>query len=50
MGMIGRSYHDGEHYNSVHRLDDFGIGPAQPITIEVRLLRQLLWEYLNSKA
>jgi len=33
MGMIGRSYHDGEHYNSVHRLDDFGIGPAQPITI-----------------
>ncbi|CAK9269407.1 unnamed protein product [Sphagnum jensenii] len=28
------SYHDGEHYNSVRRLDDFGIGPAQPITIE----------------
>ncbi len=50
VGMISRSYHDGEHYNSVRRLDDFGIGPAQPITIEVRLLRQLLCEYLNSKA
>ncbi|CAM6046253.1 unnamed protein product, partial [Sphagnum compactum] len=37
------SYHDGEHYNSVRRLDNFGIGPAQPITIEVSLLRQLLY-------
>ncbi|KAH8954230.1 hypothetical protein BDL97_08G068900 [Sphagnum fallax] len=29
------SYHDGEHYNSVRRLDDDGGGRAKPITIEV---------------
>jgi OTU domain-containing protein 3 len=32
----GRSYHDGEHYNSVRRQDDPGDGPAKPIIIEVR--------------
>lgn len=31
----GRSYHDGEHYNSVRRQDDSGLGPAVPFTIEV---------------
>ena len=30
----GRSYHDGEHYNSVRREDDPGGGPALPIHIE----------------
>lgn len=28
------SYHDGEHYNSVRRQDDSGLGPAVPFTIE----------------
>lgn len=30
----GRSYHDGEHYNSVRREDDPAGGPALPIHIE----------------
>lgn len=34
----GRSYHDGEHYNSVRRQDDIGLGPAKPIIIEVMLI------------
>jgi hypothetical protein len=33
----GRSYHDGEHYNSVRRQDDIGLGPAKSIIIEVML-------------
>jgi len=28
------SYHDGEHYNSVRRKDDPGLGPALPFVIE----------------
>lgn len=34
----GRSYHDGEHYNSVRRQDDIGLGTAKPIIIEVMLI------------
>ncbi|XP_024402364.1 OVARIAN TUMOR DOMAIN-containing deubiquitinating enzyme 7 isoform X1 [Physcomitrium patens] len=31
---IHLSYHDGEHYNSVRRQDDPGVGPAKPFIIE----------------
>lgn len=32
-----RSYHDGEHYNSVRLKEDACGGPARPIVIEVLL-------------
>jgi OTU domain-containing protein 3 len=41
-GMIySRSYHDGEHYNSVRLKDDPGDGPARSIVIQV-LIRILI--------
>ncbi|KAF6262774.1 hypothetical protein COO60DRAFT_1699091 [Scenedesmus sp. NREL 46B-D3] len=30
--LLHLSYHDGEHYNSVRRADDYSPGPPQPIT------------------
>lgn len=30
-----RSYHDGEHYNSVRSKEDACGGPAKPVVIEV---------------
>ena len=33
--LFGRSYHDGEHYNSIRRIDDTGDGPAKTIELEV---------------
>ncbi|XP_057838714.2 OVARIAN TUMOR DOMAIN-containing deubiquitinating enzyme 7 isoform X1 [Cryptomeria japonica] len=33
-GPVDRSYHDGEHYNSVRLKNDDGSGPAKPIVIE----------------
>lgn len=30
-----RSYHDGEHYNSVRSREDACGGPARPVVIEV---------------
>lgn len=37
MGQVSfsRSYHDGEHYNSVRLANDPGDGPARPILIKV---------------
>lgn len=37
----GRSYHDGEHYNSVRRQNDIGLGPAKPIIIEVMIQHEV---------
>lgn len=37
---IHLSYHNGEHYNSIRRIDDNGEGPAKPIMLEDRVERQ----------
>jgi len=33
-----RSYHDGEHYNSVRLKDDHCDGPARPVVIKVVII------------
>jgi hypothetical protein len=33
--LLSRSYHNGEHYNSIRRIDDSGDGPAKVIKLEV---------------
>lgn len=36
--VFSRSYHDGEHYNSVRLKDDPFDGPARPIVIKVVII------------
>lgn len=42
-----RSYHDGEHYNSVRLVNDACDGPARPIIIKVKALQSLDAIHLN---